>query len=140
MFCAAGSAIYRSTSSFTCSWQSQMTVVTLTLHRMLKPYADVVLLLGPMLHEEVRTDQAGRPVLVADALARWATSSSLSGFASAHQRLSLLVSEAPKEHVLPIELSACITAFPAMLHGLNARLAWSQGERPLEVQSHAFHF
>ena len=93
-----------------------------------------------MLHEEVCTDPAGRPVLVADALAGRATSGSLSGFASAHQRLPLLVSEALKEHVLPIELSACITAFPAMLRDLNARLAWSQGERPLEVQIHAFHF
>ena len=61
-------------------------------------------------------------MLVAETLAAWATTGSLSGFASAHQRLPLLVAEALKEHVLPIELSASIMAFPAMLRDLDARL------------------
>ena len=100
-----------------------MTVVSLTQHSMLGPYVDVVLLLGPMLREDVRTDPGGRPMLVAETLASWSTTGSLSGFASAHQRLPLLVSEALKEHVLPIELSAAIMAFPAMLRDLDARLA-----------------
>ena len=61
---------------------------------MLGPYADVVLLIGSMQHEDVRTDPAERPMLVADTLAGSATSGSLSGFASAHQRLPLLMSGA----------------------------------------------
>ena len=46
-----------------------MTVVLLTQHRMLGPYADVALLLGPVLHEIVRTDPSGRPMPVAETLA-----------------------------------------------------------------------
>ena len=94
---------------YTDSWQSRMTVASLTQSRMPGPYADVALLLGPMLHEGVRTNPGGgRPMLVAATLAGWATSGSLSGFASAHQQLPLLVAAALKEHVLPIEMSACI--------------------------------
>ena len=55
------------------SWQSRMAVVSLTQHRMLGPYADVILLFGPMLHEDVRTDPGGRPMLVAETLAAWAS-------------------------------------------------------------------
>ena len=54
---------------WTDSWHSRMAVASLTQHSMLGPYADVVLLLGPMLHEHVRTDPGGRPMLVAEALA-----------------------------------------------------------------------
>ena len=102
-----------------------MAVASLTRHSMLGPNADIVLLLGLMLHEHVRTDPGGRPMLVAETLATWSTTGSLAGFASAHRRLPLLVSEALKEHVLPIELSAATMAFPAMLRDLGARLAWS---------------
>ena len=84
---------------------------------MLGPYADVALLLGPMLHEGVRTDSGGRPMLVAAMLAGWATSGSLSGFATARQQLPLLVSAALKEHALSIELCACIIEFPASSAG-----------------------
>ena len=114
---------------WTGSWQSRMTVASLTQNRMLGPYADVVLLLGPILHEGVRTNPGRRPMLVAATLAGWVTSGSLSGFASAHQQLPLLVAAALKEHVLPIELSACITTFPAMLRDLDARLAWSDAAK-----------
>ena len=100
---------------WTDSWQSRMTVASLSQQSILEPYADVVLLLGPMLREDVRTDPGGRPMLVAGTRASWATIGSLAGFASAHRRLPLLVSEALKEHVLPIELTASIMAFPAML-------------------------
>ena len=68
-------------------------------------------------------------MLVAETLAAWASSGELSCFASAHRRLPLLVAEALKEHVLPIELSACILAFPAILRDLGARLAWSQADK-----------
>ena len=107
---------------WTDSWQSRMTVASLSQFSMLGPYADVALLLGSMLRESVRTDPDGRPMLVAEALASWSTTGSLAGFASAH-RLPLLVSEALKEHVLPIELSASIMVLPAMLRDLGARLA-----------------
>ena len=73
-----------------------MTVASLTQHSMLGPYVDVVLLLGPMLREDVRTDPGGRPMLVAETLASWSTTGSLSGFASAHRWLPLLVSQALK--------------------------------------------
>ena len=87
-------------------------------------------MLGPMLHEDVRTNPAGCPMLVAATLVGWATSGSLAGFASAHQQLlPLLVAAALKEHVLPIELSACITAFPAMLRDLGAHLAWGDAAK-----------
>ena len=83
-----------------------MTIVSLLQHSMLGPYADVVaLLIGPMPRECVRTDPSGRPMLVTEALASWSTTGSLAGFATAHRRLPLLVSEARKEHVLPIELA-----------------------------------
>ena len=111
------------------SWQSRMKVSSLMQSRMLGPYADVALLFGPMLHEDVRTDPGGHPTLVAATLARWATSGSLSGFASAHQQLPLLVAVALKEHVLPIELCACIADFPAMLRDLDARLARSDASK-----------
>ena len=62
---------------WTDSWQSRMTVVSLTQHRMLGPYADVVLLFGPVLHEDMRTDPGGRPMLVAETLAAWASSGEL---------------------------------------------------------------
>ena len=101
---------------------------------MLGPYAGVVLLLGPVLHEDVRTDPGGRPMLVAATLATWATSGSLAGFAPAHQQLPLLVTAALKEHSLPVELSACITAFPAMLRDLGARLAWSDAAKRPNVR------
>ena len=86
-----------------------------------------------MLHEHVRTDPGGRPMLVAETLATWPTTGSLAGFLSAHRRLPLLVSEALKEHVLAIELSAAIMAFPAMLRDLGARLAWSDAAKRLSV-------
>ena len=111
------------------SWQSRMKVSSLTQSRMLGPYAGVALLLGSMLHEDVRTDPVGRPMLVAATLASWATSGSLSGFASVHQQLPLLVSAALKEHALPIELCACVMEFPAMLRDLDARLAWSDASK-----------
>ena len=114
---------------WTDSWQSRMTAASLTQFSMLGPYADVALLLGPMLREDVRTDPGGRPMLVAETLASWATAGSLAGFATAHRRLPLLVSEALKEHVLPVELTASITAFPAMLRDLDARLAWSDAAK-----------
>ena len=69
---------------WTDSWQSRMTAASLTQFRMLGPYADVALLLGPMLREDVRTDPGGRPMLVAETLASWATAGSLAGFATAH--------------------------------------------------------
>ena len=75
-----------------------------------------------MLRESVRTDPGGRPMLVATTLAVWATFGEISGFSSAHQQLLLLVSAAFKEHALPIELCACMTAFPAMLRDLGARV------------------
>ena len=118
---------------WTDSWQSRMTVFSLTQFSMLGPFADVSLLLGPMLREDVRTDPGGRPMLVADALASWATAGTLASFAAVHQRLPLLVSEALKEHVLPIQLSAAITAFPAMLRDLDARLAWSGATKSASV-------
>ena len=114
---------------WTDSWQSRMTVASLSQQSILEPYADVVLLLGPMLREDVRTDPGGRPMLVAETLASWSTTGSLSGFVSVHRRLPLLVSEALKDHVLPIELSASIMAFPAMLRDLGARLAWSDAAK-----------
>ena len=95
----------------------------------------VVLLLGPMLHEHVRTDPGGRPMLVAETLATWPTTGSLAGFLSAHRRLPLLVSEALKEHVLAIELSAAIMAFPAMLRDLDARLERGATQRSDRVSS-----
>ena len=53
---------------------------------------------------------------------------------SAHQQLPLLVAEALNEHVLSIELSAAITAFLAVLHGLDALLGWSDpNKRPAVV-------
>ena len=97
-----------------------MAVVSLTQRRMLGPYADIILLFGPLLHEDegVRmSSPEGRPMLVAATLAAWASSGALSNFGSAHRHLPLLVAAALKRHVLPmIELSAAITAFPAMLH------------------------
>ena len=105
---------------------------------MLGPFADVSLLLGPMLREDVRTDPGGRPMLVAEALASWATAGSLANFAAVHQRLPLLVSEALKEHVLPVQLSAAITAFPAMLRDLDARLAWSDATKSASVLRYRF--
>ena len=50
---------------WTDSWQSRMAAFSLTQSIMLGPYADVALLLGPMLREDVRTDLDGRPMLVA---------------------------------------------------------------------------
>ena len=114
---------------WTGSWQSRIKVSSLTQGGMLGPYADIILLLGPMLREGVRTDPGGRPMLVAATLAVWATSGSLSGFSAAHQQLPLLVSSALKEHALPIELCACMTEFPAMLNDLDARLAWSDASK-----------
>ena len=111
------------------SWQSRVKVSALTQGRMLGPYADIILLLGPMLREGVRTDPAGRPMLVAATLAVWATSGSLSAFSAAHQQLPLLVCAAFKQHALPIELCACITAFPDMLQDLDARLSWSDASK-----------
>ena len=55
-----------------------------------------------MLREDVRTDPGGRPMLIAETLASWATTGSLTIFATQHRRLPLLVSEALKEHALPI--------------------------------------
>ena len=49
-----------------------MTVASLTTRRMLGPYADFILLFGPMLHEDVHTSPEGRPMLVAASLAAWA--------------------------------------------------------------------
>ena len=118
---------------WTDSWQSRMTAFSLTQSTMLGPFADVALLLGPMLREDVRTDPGGRPMLVAETLASWATAGSLASFAAVHQRLPLLVSEALKEHVLPIELTAAITAFPAMLRDLDARIAWSDATKSASV-------
>ena len=85
-----------------------MAVASLAKHRVLGPYADAILLLGPMLHERARTDPAGRPImLVAATLAACASCSGVfSSFASTHQRLPLLVSGALREHELPIVLSA----------------------------------
>ena len=123
---------------WTDSWQSRMTVFSLTQSTMLGPYADVALLFGPMLREDVRTDPGGRPMLVAETLASWATSGALATFATAHRRLPLLVSEALKEHVLPIELSAAITAFPAMLRDLDARFAWSDATKSPSVLRYRF--
>ena len=114
---------------WTDSWQSRMTAFSLTQFSMLGPYADVALLFGPMLREDVRTDPGGRPMLVAETLASWATAGSLASFATAHRRLPLLVSEALKEHILPVQLTASITAFPAMLRDLDARLAWSDATK-----------
>ena len=68
-------------------------------------------------------------MLVATTLAVWATSGELSGFSSAHQQLPLLVSAAFKELVLPIELCACTTQFPAMLRDLGTRSAWSDASK-----------
>ena len=96
---------------------------------MLGPYADIILLLGPMLREGVRTDPGGRPMLVATTLAVWATSGSLSGLSAVHQQLPLLVCAAFKKHALPIELCACVTDFPDMLLDLDARHAWSDASK-----------
>ena len=123
---------------WTDSWQSRMTAFSLTQFSMLGPYADVSLLFGPMLREDVRTDPDGRPMLVAETLASWATAGSLASFATAHRRLPLLVSEALKEHVLPIQLSASITAFPAMLRDLDARFAWSDATKSASVLRYRF--
>ena len=49
------------------------------------------------------------------------------GFAP--RQLPLLVASALKRHVLPIELSAAITAFPAVLRDLGARLVWSDPDK-----------
>ena len=109
-----------------------MTVASLTKRRMLGPYADVILLFGPMLHEDVRTSPEGRPMLVTAPLAAWACSG------SAHRQLPLLVVVALKEHVLPSELSAAITAFPAVLRDLGARLAWSDPDKRPAVVAGCF--
>ena len=77
-------------------------------------------------------------MLVAETLASWATAGSLASFATAHRRLPLLVSEALKEHVLPIQLSAAITAFPAMLRDLDARFAWSDATKSASVLRYRF--
>ena len=45
---------------WTDSWQSRIKVSSLTQGGMLGPYADISLLLGPMLREDVRTDPGGR--------------------------------------------------------------------------------
>ena len=95
---------------------------------MLGPYADISLLLGPMLREGVRTNPGGRPMLVATALAVWATSGSLSGFSAVHQQLPLLVCAAFK-HALSFELCACVTEFPDVLHDLDARHVWSDASK-----------
>ena len=105
---------------------------------MLGPYADDILLLGPLLHEGVRTSPEGRPMLVAAALAAWVSSGALSSSGSAHRHLPLLVATALKEHVLPIELSAAITVFPAMLRDLGARLAWSDPSKRPAVEAGRF--
>ena len=123
---------------WTDSWQSRMTVASQTKHHMLGPYADVILLLGPVLHEEVRTDPAGRPMLVADTLASWATTGALASFASVHQRLPLLVAGALKRHGLPTELSAAIMDSPGMLCDLGARLAWSDPSKRPAVEAGRF--
>ena len=123
---------------WTDSWQSRMTAFSLTQFSMLGPYADVSLLFGPMLREDVRTDPDGRPMLVAETLASWATAGSLASFATAHRRLPLLVSEALKDHVLPVQLSASITAFPAMLRDLDARFAWSDATKSASVLRYRF--
>ena len=123
---------------WTDSWQSRMTAFSLTQSSMLGPYADVSLLFGPMLREDVRTDPDGRPMLVAETLASWATAGSLASFATAYRRLPLLVSEALKEHVLPVQLSASITAFPAMLRDLDARFAWSDATKSASVLRYRF--
>ena len=70
---------------WTDSWQPCMAIVPLAQSRMLGPYADAILLFGSMLHEDVRTDPGGRPILVAETLAAWASSGALSGFAFAHR-------------------------------------------------------
>ena len=70
------------------SWQSRVKVSALAQGRMLGPYADTILLLGPMLREGVRTDPGGRPMLVAITLAAWATTGELSGFSSSRPRTS----------------------------------------------------
>ena len=117
---------------WTDSWQSRIKVCkvsSLTQGRMLGPYPDISLLLGPMLRESVRTDPGGRPMLAASTLAVWATSGSLSGFSAVHQQLPMLVSEALKEHSLPIELCACIVKFPEMLRDLDVRVAWSDASK-----------
>ena len=61
-----------------------MKVSSLAQGCMLRPYSDVALLLGPMLHEVVRTDPGGRLMLVAASLASWATSGSLAVFSAAY--------------------------------------------------------
>ena len=111
------------------SWQSRVKVSSLTQGGMLGPYADIILLLGPMLREGVRTDPGGRPMLVAATLAVWSTSGSLSGLSAVHQQLPLLVCAAFKKHALPIELCACVTDFPDMLLDLDARHAWSDASK-----------
>ena len=116
------------------SWFSRMTVASLTTCRMLGPYADVILLFGPLLHEDVRTSPEGRPMLVAATLAAWASSGALSNLGSAHRHLPLLVATTLKERVLPVELSSAVTVFPAMLRDLDARLAYSDAsKRPAVV-------
>ena len=123
---------------WTDSWFSRMTVASLTQRRMLGPYADATPLFGPLLHEGVRTSPEGRPVLVAATLAAWASSGALSNFGPAHRHLQLLVATALKEHVLPIELSAAITVFPAMLRDLGARLAYSDASKQPAVVARRF--
>ena len=110
---------------WTDSWQSRIKVASLTQGGMLGPYADISLLLGPMLREDVRTDPGGRPMLVATTLAVWSTSGSLAGLSAVHQQLPLLVCAAFKKHSLPIELRECNMEFPDMLLDLDARHAWS---------------
>ena len=120
------------------SWFSRMAVTSLTTRRMLGPYADVILLFGSLLHEDVRTSPRGRPMLVAATLAAWACSGALSNFGSAHRQLPLLVASALKRHVLPIELAKTITAFPAMLCDLDARLAYSDASKRPAVEAGRF--
>ena len=119
---------------WTDSWFSRMTVASLTQRRMLGLYADAILLFEPLLHEGVRTSPEGRLMLVAATIAAWASSGALSNLGSAHRHLPLLVATALKERVLPIELSAAVAVFPAMLRDLGACLAYSDAsKRPAVV-------
>ena len=122
---------------WTDSWQSRIKVSSLTQGGMLGPYADISLLLGPMLREDVRTDPGGRPMLVATTLAVWSTSGSLAGLSAVHQQLPLLVCAAFKKHSLPIELYACNMEFPDMLLDLDVRHAWSDASKTLECPPRA---
>ena len=123
---------------WTDSWQSRIKVSSLTQGGMLGPYADISLLLGPMLREDVRTDPGGRPMLVATTLAVWSTSGSLAGLSAVHQQLPLLVCAAFKKHSLPIELYACNMEFPDMLLDLDVRLAWSDASKTPSVLRERF--